>query len=418
MLGLILSLFIAGWATMGMTLFDIGRYSFPLIMFATIPFCLKFKMEHAGFLILPIISSIFAVVVGLMEGLEPSRVASQTFLQCLAIGFAGGVASINWRLHLDTLARSSVAMGIPIVVYGGYQMAARALHWPFAFLPITNQQYYVEGGLQRDWDKAEATRASSFFSEPSEFGLFCLWLIAIGLSRKSGRLQTMAIVLGCAGVLFSQSLSAVLGTGLLLTVYLFSHRVSAQIIRQLVVMGLIGAAAIGLMQFVAPDAFERLSDRVIQAVNLDERADSGRIDHLPAIWRTFTEAPIWGHGISSSAAASPAGSDSTTINYAMLLMERGTVGTVLFLIPWFAITVKAWLSPVTRQGRSVALLVMVLTLYTYFTFSLSYFLPFWLAFGIAASLVTEDYAEEKASWITADIRRMARDSGYRPPLSV
>jgi O-Antigen ligase len=420
MIGLILSLFIAGWATQGMTLFDVGRYSFPLILFAAIPFCLQFNIRSSGFLMLTTISSIFAVVVGLLDGAQPSRVASQAFLQCLAIIFAGGVASINWRLHLDTLAASSVGLGIPIVLYGGYQMVARALHLPFAFLPITNQQYYIDGGLQRDWDKAVATRASSFFSEPSEFGIFCLWLIALGLSRKSGPMQVMALMLGCAGIFFSQSLSALLGAIVLMLVYLFSHRVSTQTIRQLAIVGLVATAAIGLMRVLVPEGFDRLTDRVAQAANLDDRADSGRIDHLPACWRIFSESPIWGHGISSLSAASSSGSDSTTIGYAMVLMERGIVGTALFFLPWFTITAKAWLSPVTRQGRSVALLLMVVTLYSYCTLSLTYFLPFWLAFGIAASLVTGGYAEKtEESRITSRPPRIARSPGYqRPPIGV
>jgi hypothetical protein len=63
---------------------------------------------------------------------------------------------------------------------------------------------------------------------------------------------------------------------------------------------------------------------------------------------------------------------------------------------------------------------MVVTLYSYCTLSLAYFLPFWLAFGIAASLVTGDYAEKtEESRITSRPPRIARSPGYqRPPIGV
>jgi hypothetical protein len=77
----------------------------------------------------------------------------------------------------------------------------------------------------------------------------------------------------------------------------------------------------------------------------------------------------------------------------MLMMERGSLGATLFLIPWFSFTARAWTMPIDYPGRSVALLLMVATLYSYCSFSLTYFLPFWLAFGIAASLVNSYRAE-------------------------
>jgi hypothetical protein len=391
---IILIVFLLGWATQGLTLFDVGRYSFPLILFASIPFCLRWKNNQAGFLVLPIASSIFAFLVAIIEDVQFSHIFSQTVLQALAILFAGGAASMDWRKHLKTLTSVTVGVGVPIVAYAGYQMIARAAHLPFAFLPITNKQYYIDGGLQRDWDKDGITRASSVFSEPSELGFFCLWLLALGLAQKSGKLRNIALAFGIAGILFSQSLSAVLGAFVLLLVFLFSNPFNKQILKQLGFGILAAAAAVALMKPLVPDAFDHLSERVVQAVHLDDRADSGRVDHLPAIWRVITDSPIYGHGLSSLAVASSSGgNDTTTINYAMLLMERGVLGATLFFIPWFSFAARAWLMPIDTPGRSVALLLMVATLYSYCSFSLTYFLPFWLALGIAASVVNSYRAE-------------------------
>jgi hypothetical protein len=97
----------------------------------------------------------------------------------------------------------------------------------------------------------------------------------------------------------------------------------------------------------------------------------------------------------------------------MLLMERGLIGTALFLIPWFTVTAKAWLLPAESHGRSVALLLMVMSLYSFWNFSLTYFLPFWLAFGVAASLVNPVYSEETLeSPVGAGPRPMVLDLGY------
>ena len=391
---IILTVFLLGWATQGLTLFDVGRYSFPLILFASIPFCLRWKNDHAGFLVLPIASSIFALLVALIEEVQFSHILSQTILQALAIIFAGGAATIDWRKHLKTLTNVTVCVGVPVVAYAGYQMIARAAHLPFAFLPITNKQYYIDGGLQRDWEKDGVTRASSVFSEPSELGFFCLWLLAVGLAQKSGKLRNIALALGIAGILFSQSLSAVLGAIVLLLIFLFSNPLNKQILKQLGLGIFAAAAAVALMKPLVPDAFDRLSERVVLAIHLDNRADSGRVDHLPAIVNVISDSPIWGHGLSSLAVAtSSGGNDTTTINYAMLLMERGVLGATLFIIPWFGFTARAWLLPVDYPGRTVALLLMIVTLYSYCSFSLTYFLPFWLALAITASIVNSYRAE-------------------------
>ena len=409
-IAIILAAFVVGWATEGFTLFDVGRYSFPLIYFAAIPFCLRWTNRNTGFLVLPIASSIFAVSVALIDGISFSHVLSQTVLQALAIVFAGGVASIDWRKHLKALTTVVVGVGVPIVVYAAYQMVARMAHLPGAFLPITNKQYYIEGGLQRDWDKDSITRASSVFSEPSELGLFCLWLVALGLAQKSGKLRNVALILGIAGILFSQSLSAVLGALILIAAFIIIHPFSRDTMRQVILGCVAVVAAVALMKPLVPDAFDRLSQRVDDAIHLDSRADSGRVDHLPAIVNTISEAPLWGHGISSLAAATSTGSDATTINYAMLLMERGILGATLFLIPWFGFTMRAWLLPDDYPGRSAALLLMVATLYSFCSFSLTYFLPFWFALGITGSVVNSYRSE----YDDALAEEAVLDSGLEP----
>ena len=81
-------------------LFDVGRYSFPLILFAGLPFCLCITYRSLVSLALPIASSIFAVAVGLLQGVRDEPYP-----------FAGRVAGPGHcgcrRSSRDRLARNS-----------------------------------------------------------------------------------------------------------------------------------------------------------------------------------------------------------------------------------------------------------------------------------------------------------------------
>jgi hypothetical protein len=393
---LLLILFVLGWSTQSLTLFNIGRYSFPLILFVGLPFSLLLTYRSLSFLVLPIASSVFAMAVGFLQGVEVSHILSQALLQTLAIIFAAGIAAINWHQHRNSLERVIVGMGIPIVGYGCYQMLARVAHLPGAFLPVTNQQYYVEGGLQRDWDKAEVSRASSVFSEPSELGYYCLWILVIGLSTENKKIRVLSISLAAIGILLSQSLSAVLGAVAICMAYFIVQGVSRQIVRQIFLLAIVSVGVAVAFKSLAPMAFDRFSERIVEAASFDGRADSGRVDHLPACIELIKASPVWGYGLSGMAAAGRDGADVTTVNYVMVWLERGTIGAVLFFVPWVTLAIRAWLLPRNASGRILSFLLLTMTLYSFTSFSITYFLPFWLAFGVSASLVLHTYVRTTA----------------------
>jgi hypothetical protein len=91
------------------------------------------------------------------------------------------------------------------------------------------------------------------------------------------------------------------------------------------------------------------------------------------------------------AAAGRDGADVTTVNYIMVWLERGTIGALLFFVPWFTLAIRAWLLPRNASGRILSFLLLTMTLYSFTSFSITYFLPFWLAFGVSASLVLHTY---------------------------
>jgi hypothetical protein len=389
----LLLLFVLGWCTQQFTLFDVGRFSFPLILFVGLPFCLRMTYRSLSAFALPIASTIFAILIGWVQGIALSRMLSQTILAALAIGFGAGIAAINWHKHRDSLERALVAIGIPIVVYGCYQMAARVAHLPGAFLPVTNKQYYADGGMQLGWDKAELTRASSVFSEPSEFGYYCLWLFVIGLASENKKLRLVALLLSGAGLLASQSLSGILTAAVVALAFCAMQGISRQLLRNVFLLVIVFGVLALALKALAPAAFSSFSERIVQAASFDERADSGRVDHLPACFALIKASPVWGYGMSSLAGAPDSnGADVTTVNYVLVTMERGAVGALLFFIPWFAFAIRACFMPRRDSGRTLVFLLMVMTLCSFFSFSIAYFLPFWLAYGMSASLVLRTHA--------------------------
>ncbi len=387
----LLVMFVLGWISAGYSVFDVGKYSILLIYVAALPFCFWANSRTLTFFALPIISTVFSLLVAMLSRVNPMSVSSQLALQCLAIAFGAGVASLDWREHIPLLTKSLSLLAIPVVVYGGYQMVARMAGLPYAYLVVTNQQSYATGGYQRGWDKVHFSRASSVFVEPSDFGYFCLWLLALGLSTDRGAWRYLSLGLALGGMLFAQSLSAVLGAMILTGIYMVTNRISFNLIRQVLIVLILSVISILAIEPIMPEAFAKFSSRIQQAFTLDERADSGRVDHLPACWSIFKDAPVWGHGIASFNSADDNGTDVTSISYALLLMERGLVGTILFLTPWLLLSIRGRSLPLDDRYRTLVLLLMVLHLYCFATFSLAYFLPFWLAIGIAASLASNTH---------------------------
>jgi hypothetical protein len=389
----LLLFFVLGWCTQQFALFDVGRFSFPLILFVGLPFCLRITYRSFGAFALPIASTIFAILIGWVQGIALSRMLSQAILAALAIAFGAGIAAINWHKHRDSLEKALVVIGIPVVVYGCYQMAARVAHLPGAFLPVTNKQYYADGAMQLGWNKPEFTRASSVFSEPSEFAYFCLWLFVIGLASENKKLRMIALLLSGAGLLASQSLSGILTAAVVALAFCVMQGISRQLLRNVFLLMIVFGVLALALKALAPAAYSSFSERILQAVSFDERADSGRVDHLPACFALIKASPVWGYGMSSLAGApDSSGADVTTVNYVLITMERGAVGALLFFIPWFSFAIRAWFMPRRAGGRTFVFLLMVMTLCSFFSFSIAYFLPFWLAYGMSASLVLQTHA--------------------------
>jgi hypothetical protein len=280
-----------------------------------------------------------------------------------------------------------LVMAVPVMIYGGYQMVGRPSGLPYAYLPMTNQQVWDVTQAGYDWQKntssgtalhAYMTRPASVFPEPSDLGYFSLWLVCIGLASVKGRLDKALLVLGSAGLLMSQSLGAVIGAACILVVYAAKkRRIRRYIEASAVVLGVVAAA-----YWWRSDSFRPFLSRLSAASSLDVSADSGRITMVPYLLGVIAEAPILGHGLSSTAIVTPNGAGG--LGYLALAVERGLVGTLLFLAPY----VWAFGVLVFRRIRfespamETAILLSVVNLYNFASFAKLYFLPLWLALGI------------------------------------
>jgi hypothetical protein len=401
---ILIVLFTLGWVTYSFSIFDFGRVSITLMQLAAAVIAFRIGIRSL-IVLLPI--SLSAVLAATMAFIDSSdaRIFAALGNQILAILFCAAVATMDWRKHLQTLQRTMVALGFPLVAYAAYQVFARARHLQFAFLAVTNQQEHAIGGLQRGWNKAAITRASSVFVEPSEFGYFCLWLYILGLSATT-RVRLPLLSLAVCGVACSQSLSAFLGLLILTIVYCLGGsgniRGLANLAPAILVAFLMGIAAFAVM----PNALDSFSNRIHAAFMLDERADSDRVSQLPHAMHLFEEAPILGQGL----AALPPEDGLGGLGYFDIFVERGVVGAALFLIPWVSVAVFAFLLPRNCGFRELALMLSALNLYTFSTFSTMYYLPFWLSLGILISLMGSK--QPNARWSEEHFTR-CRSALYR-----
>jgi O-antigen ligase len=132
--------------------------------------------------------------------------------------------------------------------------------------------------------------------------------------------------------------------------------------------------------YMFPDEMAPFRRRVQLALSLDESADSNRIQRIPHNLKVISERPWLGHGLGTNHEVEPYG---IAIGYMLLLIERGIIGTLLFLLPClWALYVLGWRGERGNWYDNVALLLLVCELYCLSTFAMIYFPPYWFALGI------------------------------------
>lgn len=121
-----------GWVSYGFSILDVGPYSLTLIHASVLLLVTRLTLRSSYLWLWPLLSTLMAVIVSWFAAPE-ARTLTNAAQQILALVFAAGIFSIEWRKHLELLTRALVAFAVPIVSYGGYQVIARYAHLPLHF---------------------------------------------------------------------------------------------------------------------------------------------------------------------------------------------------------------------------------------------------------------------------------------------
>lgn len=213
---LFIFIFFIAWLTYGISFFQMGHYYINLLIFSELLFTYLLFSRSPSLGILFFIIFYSTLVSAFINPGE--KTISHFTQQILVLTMAFGVSRLYWKLDIEWFRKFFLVILIFTVIYAIYQYFARIYNWPWAYLPVTNDSYLGDEGFQRGYSRHMA-RASSFFIEPSDFGRFLLWGIAIGLSSKKRIEKTLFISVSMIGLMVCQSLGAFIGLVIMLTVY-------------------------------------------------------------------------------------------------------------------------------------------------------------------------------------------------------
>lgn len=390
--------FVLGWLTYAYTLFDVAnRHSVTLLLVASVVLSFKLIRPRSWtplLLLLPvIISTLFGVLRSQLDNSD-WRPWTHALQQFACVGVAVGSACLPWNAEFKRFRRLFVVLGVVVTVYGVYQVFARMYGLPLAFLPVTNLQQETSDGLQRGaaFGSGLFRRASSVFVEPTDFGLFGSWLFCFGLGGSTLAQGFWPLAISLTILLASQSLGAFIGFVLAGGFYLVFirrlHRIGLSLIIAVVVIVAFAQAG--------PEEFQAFSTRVGYALEFDRQADSGRVMRIPHNLEVVSQDPIVGHGLGRIRDAEPEG---VTAGLLVLLIERGAIGTALYLIPFLMIgwRLVRYLRRDDEKHR-VALLLYLVNLYALLGwFAALYFPPFWLCLGFCLHVAREAEAQHAAA---------------------
>ncbi|MFY3743828.1 hypothetical protein ACOQFB_07960 [Anaeromyxobacter sp. Red801] len=247
---------------------------------------------------------IYGLTLGILQSATQDG-AGRALRHGLLFGFAflTMTAAASVRFSWKSFDRLIPALGlcyVLVIVYGVYQVFARRNGWPYAFLTVTNPSLAEEtGGVQAgafsDASWVYVSRASSFFVEPTNFGMFLGYGTAISLAvlergGKYTRWGTVGLALTGAGFAANQSLTAVLVCGAVLCLAAARAALLASATRVAAMVVAITAAA--AIMSALPGVGEMIGGRL---ADLSVEQSSGRFSSLPRVLSALEERPLgWG----------------------------------------------------------------------------------------------------------------------------
>ncbi len=384
-----------GWVFYAFSIFDLGRFSITLLLIssATLAVTSGIRLTDALFktVICLTVSTLLCWAIALLKYPDAERTFTHLFQSILSIGILIGAASTDWDDFLPPLRKVLVVLVLVVIGYGFYQLVARRLGLPYAFLPMTNLQLGSDEGMQRGYslviDGAAFTRISSFFAEPSDLGRFMLWVFALGYACREIKMKLFLMGAGVAGIALSQSMGSIVGLLFFTSVVMILKRD----VRGLVLTSIVFIVSFVALSYFAPDEIARVKERAIQVLFHTERyiTGTGRFYFMKEHWAVFMKAPFFGYGIASINKI--VASDSYVVNAILFVMlERGIFGSVLFFGPflWAFLTLGLSVSKADEVTQT-ALYILIMEMFCFSTFAMIYFPPVYLALGFAVSQISK-----------------------------
>lgn len=392
----LLTAFLVGWVTYQFTLFDIGRFSFPLLLLTSSVLAV-YSLRSKHFLTPAsaslMLSTLLAWSVAFISYAEYEKTFTHLIQCLLTIGVMIGAQSLDWKRVFPRFRKHLLWIAAIVLAYGCYQFVARQHSLPLAFLPVTNQQVtvkMVEGEYQQRGtrlamtERVEEARVSAFFPEPGNLAVFMLWVFAVGYGCTKGRTGLLLIVIGIAGVVLSQSMAGFIGL-LLLPIIMSILRLN---FRRTIQLLLIAAVVLLTVVSFLPPVFDRIATRATRIVT--EREDyllrEKRFRDVADNFRIFLEAPFLGHGMASMEKVAP--NNVVGDSFQTHLIERGLLGTFLYYAPFFWAAAKLSLARSRKdEVANVALMTLIVVIYAFARNPHVFFTPVYLTLGFALSQI-------------------------------
>lgn len=275
-----------------------------------------------------------------------------TFSGLVLLGAAS--ARFTWRDFSRVVPPMVFFYGVA-VAYGLYQAFARRYDLPFAFLQVHNPTLSTdESGAQAAatvaMSVAYRARASSFFVEPTNYGMYLGYGVGLsfaaleagGTTAKWGRI---GLGLSAIGFASNQSLTALLACGTAVLLNGLRLTLGKRAKRVVLVGSVLAAALLGLAAL--PGAIDELTVRL---TGLSIERSSGRYTALGDVLAAVSEHPQ-GLGMAGHVTL------GSVHNGALVFLAQFGVLGVLIPLAWLYLVAAAWRDSVraTRRGdRAVA----------------------------------------------------------------
>lgn len=329
----------------------------------------------------------------------------------------------------SSLIRIWLIIGILIGLYGLYQIPARAMGWPLAWIPVTNISVFAsrtpdvsrlqEISEQLSLQFSNFFRVTSIFSEPSVLGRLCATLLVfllIPFVQKERPFlppfwSGIAIIIFILAIMGSFSLT---GVGalfiLILAIFLFEgwKKAKSFFLYLLLFACVVLIAAKIMTPIVHIDILDLYKERIARILgwgtnpyvsHISGESVSTRLHGIIVSFDVWSSYPLFGVGAGHFYLADAAQKDGVIFSstlYTAVLAETGTIGLFLFLIFFFTIFILSIQLYTDRhliqndQLRRLAGVVPYhMILYLFFNLSSTAYVSFWIDLIIICRILVE-----------------------------